>query len=217
VVPRGSVDPATEARDALALGQHVGCDAGLARGQRLDEQIALQFGDAGPVLHIASKSVERPFHSLEAGQRCAFEIANTGEMFVYAGFVIRRQFLLQSRCIGEHGIENAFLAIDPACFLRSEETVRTGDGESFPAAAHVHNLPSSYCAACFRPTIPEQHRFASERKRESPANLVGDDLIDGRSGGTTAGESVPVMRPLIEFVWPLPLPEAAALSIPLRT
>ena len=30
-------------------------------------------------------------------------------------------------------------------------------------------------------------------------------------------KSVPVIKPLIEFVWPFPLPLAAALSTPLNT
>ena len=59
--------------------------------------------------------------------------------------------------------------------------------------------------------------ICSERNRESPpifAAMIWS--IDGPLGPRPV-KSVPVIRPLIEFVCPLPLPFAAALSTPLST
>src|SRR5258708_28929329 len=41
-----------EARQALALGQHVAGDTGLPGRQSISQQIALNLGDARPVLHL---------------------------------------------------------------------------------------------------------------------------------------------------------------------
>ena len=52
VMARGGVAEPREARQALALGQHVAGDARLSGRQGIGEQIALELGDARPVLHI---------------------------------------------------------------------------------------------------------------------------------------------------------------------
>ena len=53
VVALGGVAEPGEAGEALALGEHVGGDVGLLGGQGVDEEIALEFGDAGVVAEVA--------------------------------------------------------------------------------------------------------------------------------------------------------------------
>jgi hypothetical protein len=53
VVTDGGVSQPGEPGQALALREHVGRDARLPRGQRVDQQIGLQLGDARPIPHVA--------------------------------------------------------------------------------------------------------------------------------------------------------------------
>ena len=52
VVTRFGVAKPWKARQALALGEHVARDACLPSGQRIGQQIALDFRDARPIFHI---------------------------------------------------------------------------------------------------------------------------------------------------------------------
>jgi hypothetical protein len=59
--------------------------------------------------------------------------------------------------------------------------------------------------------------ICSDRNRESSPSLAAITWsIDGPLGPRPVN-MVPVMSPLIEFVWPFPMPLAAALSTPLST
>ena len=49
---RCRVSEPREARQALALGQHVTGDTGLPGCQSISQQVALDLGDARPVLHV---------------------------------------------------------------------------------------------------------------------------------------------------------------------
>src|SRR5260370_39974509 len=52
VVARGSMAQPWEAGYSLTFRQHVAGHAGLTCGEGISQQVALQFGDARPILHI---------------------------------------------------------------------------------------------------------------------------------------------------------------------
>ncbi len=84
-----------------------------------------------------------------------------------------------------------------------------GSARSYPAQLILRCMlsPNDSCAT----------PICSERKRESPPILPAMIWsIDGPLGPLPV-KSRPVIKPLMEFVWPLPLPLEAALSTPLST
>jgi hypothetical protein len=96
-----------EAGEALAFGEHVGGDFGLAAGEGVDEEFALEFGDAGPIFHVAfGFRADRCalIVGWEAGDS-AFDVADGGQVFVDARRILfaegvdwRRGWRLPGRC-----------------------------------------------------------------------------------------------------------------------
>ena len=84
-----------------------------------------------------------------------------------------------------------------------------GSARSYPAQLMLRCMlsPNDSC----------ETPICSERKRDSsPIFAAITWSIDGPLGPRPV-KCVPVIRPLIELVWPLPMPPAAALSRPLST
>src|SRR4051812_7755703 len=124
VVPRRSVAEPRKARKSLAFGQHVRRHASLAGGQGLRQQVALEFRDPRPVLHIAVeiRRIDAVVLGWKAGDG-ALEVADAGEMLVEAGLVVRGKLLFQQVGVLPDGVEDAALAMDPTFFALAEETI----------------------------------------------------------------------------------------------
>ncbi len=108
---RGVSQPG-EARQALTLRQHVGSDARLAGSERMDQQIALQLGDARPVLHVpvSFRRIDAVVLGRQARDR-ALQIADRRQMLIEARLVFLAEHVSERLPASSlNRVENAALA-----------------------------------------------------------------------------------------------------------
>ncbi len=189
VMPRRRVAEPRESRQPLALGQHVRSYPCLMRRQRLHQQIALQLGDARPVLHVALeiRRIDTAVLGGQTGNR-ALHVADAGQVLVQTGLIVVRQLLLQRRHVLAHRIEDAALAIHPAFLALAEQAVEEAVGdhlrreralEAGPAHIALHTLAKRFL------------RDADLQRTEArvAAELGRDHLVDRRSCRAASGEA----------------------------
>ena len=125
VVPVVRVAEPREPRQALALRQHVGRDARLARRERVNQQIRLHLRDPRIVRQIGD--VLRLLDVLAVVGRQArdgaLEVAHRREVLVQTLLVGRAERRLHLLHVVADQIEHALLAVDPAFVLHAEQAI----------------------------------------------------------------------------------------------
>ena len=96
MVPGRRVAKPRESGKPLALSQHIRRHARLPRRQRLYQQIALQLGDARPILHIAVeiRGIDTPVLRRQTRDG-ALQVADARKMLVQASPIVARELFLQ--------------------------------------------------------------------------------------------------------------------------
>ena len=188
VVPRrGQTEPG-EAGEALTLGQHVGRDAGLPRHQRLGQQVALQLGDARPVLHVAVV-VGRIDAAVLGGQSGdgALHIANRRKVLFHAHGIVLGNFFLQVRGILPHGVEDAALAGHPAGIARAEQVIEELVRQHLRRQRAIVSGPAHVALDALAEGFLRDADLNRAEARIA-ADFGGDGLVDGCSARAVAGE-----------------------------
>src|SRR5262245_64212303 len=87
-----------EPGQSLALCKHVRGDPRLPAREGLYQQVALELGDARPILHIAVEiwRIDSMVFRRQSGD-CALQVADARQMLFHSGLVVSWQLLLQSR------------------------------------------------------------------------------------------------------------------------
>ena len=185
---RGVAEPG-EASQSLALGQHIRRDPGLAGGQRMDQQVALQFGDARPVAQVAT--FRRPLDDLRVLRRQTrnrtLQIANRGEIFVESSLVALSQPGFRRIRIIAHGVEDALLTLHPRLFLGPEQAVEEAMRDRFRRQRTVAIDPAHVALDAFAEAFLGD---ADLQRCEAgiAAEFAGDHLIQGRAACSATGE-----------------------------
>ena len=203
VMARGGMAQPWEARQPLALGQHVASHAGLAGGQSIGEQIALQFRHARPVLHI-EVLVRRSHFAIVRGQfgNGAFQVANRGEMLVQAHCVFFRKPLAQHRAVLRQSIQNAAFAVDPAQILRAEQTVEQTVGNLLRRQRPVGAGPTSCSSAGRRRRTPAKRRSAASGNANCRRSWPPEPGRATATLGPVEVNRVQVIRAHKDWGWP---------------
>src|SRR5215475_5248169 len=203
VMARRCVAQPREPAQPLAFRKHVRGDARLPARKCMSQQVALELGDARPILHIAVE-IGRIDSTVFGGQSgdLPLQVAYARQMFFNAGLVVWRQSLLQIRGVFMDRVQYAALAVDPAFFTPAEEPVEEFVWDHLRRQSALVTGPAHVSLYAFAEGFlrdadlqrPET-RFALELRR--------DCLIYGRTSRSASGERRATHQRAHGFVMPV--------------
>jgi hypothetical protein len=170
----------------------------LAAGEGVDEEFALEFGDAGPIFHVAfGFRADRCalIVGWEAGDS-AFDVADGGQVFVDArSYPLCRGLGLEAPAASSWTVSRTlFLRLIQGGVRGRRTDGRRGlFGMHFGRESAVVPGPAHVALDGFRRTIPAQTPIWSERKRVSAA--IGGDDADRWRVRRRCGRRRPGCRP----------------------
>src|SRR5262245_22698225 len=184
----------------LALCKHVRGDARLPAREGLRQQVALELGDARPILHIAVEigRIDSTVLGRQSGDR-ALQVADARQMLLHSGLVVWWQSLLQSRGVFTDRVQYAALAVDPAFFAPAEEPVEEFVGDHLRRQRALITRPTHVSLDAFAEGFlrdADLHRAETRLALE----LRRDGLIYGRTGRSASGERRATHQPAHGFV-----------------